>query len=272
MTTSLRIGQIPYLNCVLFFHGLEGHPGIRLEPLVPRALSDAAAGGGVDAGPVPLVDTWQIEDRYVPLGDFCISTTERARSVFFFSKRPFDRLDGAEIGITQESSTSVRLLKVLLTHAWRVRPARFANVDREHNDAFLLIGDEALLRRRGVKDFPHMADLGEVWQKWTGLPFVFARWVVRKDIPQVEQDRVGALLDRNLREGWPQLDRIAAAHAANLQMTLDEVRVYLEGFRFRMTAAEHEAIGKFRQLDLAAREAESNVSAEAGSGVKEEIK
>jgi chorismate dehydratase len=255
MTRIIRVGQIPYLNCLFFFHGLENDPGLRMQPLVPRALSGAAADGDVDTGPVPLVDTWEIEDRFAPLGDFCISSIDRARSVLLFSKRPFDRLDGAEIGVTSESSTSVRLLRVMLTHAWRVRPARFVPVDQGRNDAFLLIGDEALLHRRGVKGYPHLADLGDVWHKWTGLPFVFARWVVRKDLPPADTARLASLLERSLEDGWKHFERIAPPCADSLHMTIDEVREYMQGFRFRTTAAEHEAIGKFRQLDRAAREA-----------------
>jgi len=251
----IRIGQIPYLNCILFFHGLENEPDISLEPLVPRALSSAAAEGEVDAGPVPLVTTWEIEERYAPLGDFCISTIDRARSVLLFSRRPFDRLEGAEIGVTNETSTSVRLLKVLLMHAWRVRPVRFTRVDWQKNDAFLLIGDEALLHRRGVKDYPHVADLGEVWRKWTGLPFVFARWVVRRDLPAGENARLVRMLDHSVAEGWAHLERVASPRAAALNMSIEEMREYLQGFRFRMTVAEHQSIDRFRQFDAAAREA-----------------
>ncbi len=251
----IRIGKIPFLNCALFFHGLENEAGIQLEPLVPRALSSAAAEGEVDAGPVPLVTAWEIESRFEPLDAFCISTIDRARSILFFSKRPFDRLDGAEIGITNETSTSVRLLKVLLAHTWRARPARFTHLDWPNNDAFLLIGDEALMHRRGVKDYPHVADLGEVWHAWTGLPFVFARWMVRRDVPESDRTRVIAMLNRSIEEGWAHFDRVVSPRGHDLTMTVDEMREYLEGFRFRMTDAEHEAVRRFRDLDAALREA-----------------
>jgi chorismate dehydratase len=252
----IRIGKIPYLNSILFFHGLENEPDVRLESLVPRALSSAVAEGEVDAGPVPLVTAWEIEDRFEPLGDFCISTIDPARSILFFSKRPFDHLGGAEIGVTNETSTSVRLLRALLTHAWRVRPARFTHVDWQKNDAFLLIGDEALIHRRGVKDYPHVADLGDVWHKWTGLPFVFARWMVRTTLPDADKARLITLLDRSIAEGWTHFERVVSPRAQDLHMTIEEMRDYLQGFRFRMTAAEHQAIDKFRQFDDAARQAE----------------
>ena len=34
------------------------------------------------------------------------------------------------------------------------------------------------LKRSGI--YPHVLDLGTAWYDWTGLPFVFAVWVVRK--------------------------------------------------------------------------------------------
>ncbi|MDH4037503.1 MAG: menaquinone biosynthesis protein [Candidatus Krumholzibacteria bacterium] len=250
----IRIGKIPYLNSILFFHGLENEPGVRLEPLVPRALSSAVAEDEVDAGPVPLVTAWEVEDRFLPLGDFCISSIDRARSILFFSKRPFERLDGATIGVTNQTSTSVRLLKTLLTNAWRVRPARFAHVDWPNNDAFLLIGDEALIHRRGVKDYPHVADLGEVWHKWTGLPFVFARWLVRADLADADKARLVSMLDASIAEGWAHFERVVAPRVADLNMSIEEMREYLQGFRFRMTAAEQQAIERFQKLDAAARE------------------
>jgi chorismate dehydratase len=245
----IRIGKIPFLNCALFFHGLENEPGVRLEPLVPRALSSAAAEGAVDAGPVPLVTAWEIEDRFQPLDEFCISTVDRARSILLFSRRPVGELDGAEIGITRETSTSVRLLRVLLSRVWEVRSARFVNVDRSGNDAFLLIGDDALIHRRGVRDYPHVVDLGEVWHRWTGLPFVFARWMVRRDLPAEDQTRLVAMLDRSLQEGWAHFERVVSPRAADLTMTVEEMADYLRGFRFRMTAAEHGAVERFRSLD-----------------------
>jgi chorismate dehydratase len=257
----LRIGKIPYLNSVLFYHGLErdaaeGAP-LTLDPLVPRQLSGAAVEDGVDAGPVPLVTCWDLESRYEPLlvdgrGDFCIATREKAWSILLYSKRPFAELGGARVGVTAETSTSVRLMKVLFAHWWRVRPAGYGHVDWPNNDAFLLIGDEALIHRRGIKDYPHVADLGEVWHDWTGLPFVFARWVVRRDLdPSLKRDLVDRI-DRSLESGRGCMDEIIEPRGQDLNMSVQEMRVYLEAFDFRMTGPAHEAVGRFRQLDEAA--------------------
>jgi len=258
---AIKLGQIPYLNSVLFYFLFEDEArasatdeAMELVPLVPRQLSGAVVEDGVDAGPVPLVTCWEIEDRYEPLGAHCIATADKARSILLFSKRPFTALDGAAIGVTAETSTSVRLLKVLLAHYYGVTPREWVHLDWPNNDAFLLIGDEALIHRRGVKDYPHVADLGEVWRAWTGLPFVFARWMVRRDLDGEVKRALDRRLARSVREARKQLDAIVAPRAKDLGMTTAEMREYLEGFAFSAGAAEHEAMERFRQLDAATRE------------------
>ena len=165
----------------------------------------------------------------------------------------------AEVGVALREGSSTRAkaegagFKVMLAHVWRVRPARFAGLDPARNDAFLLIGDEALRHRHGDEQHPHIADLGDVWRKWTGLPFVFARWVVRKDLPDADRRRLVSLLDESIATGWSQLDRVAAPRAAELGMTIGEVREYLEAFNFRAGAPEHAAMTKFRELDASLR-------------------
>ena len=85
------------------------------------------------------------------------------------------------------------------------------------------------------------------------LPFVFARWVAHRNLGLPAREALCAFLEGTLERGWAQLDRIAEARAADLHMTPAEVREYLEGFRFRATPAEHEAMARFRELDTSVR-------------------
>ena len=263
---KLKIGKIPYLNSVLFYYGLESNPetlaNLEFAPMVPRRLTAAAIDEQLDAGPVPVVTTFDIADSYEQLGDFCIATTDKARSILFYSRKPIDELDGARIGITNETSTSVRLLKVLFAQLYRVTPAEYVAVD-EPNDAFLLIGDEALRRRGGVEGYPHVADLGEAWNDATGLPFVFAAWVVRRALPVEQKEYIKAVLDDSLNEGWKHFEAAVAGKMDELDMTRAEAREYLDGFHFRMGAAEHDAVAKFAELDEMTRNLEIRDAAEA---------
>jgi hypothetical protein len=80
--------------------------------------------------------------------------------------------------------------------------------------------------------------------------------MVRTTLPDADKARLVSMLDASIAEGWAHFERVAAPRAADLSMTIEEMREYLQGFRFRMSGAEHQAIGKFRQLDAAAREAD----------------
>jgi chorismate dehydratase len=250
----IRVGQIPYLNSEVFYYGLRDRD-VALTPLVPRALSAAAGEGRIDAGPVPLVTCFELEDAFQPLGDFCIATTDRARSILFYSKHPIEELSGATIAITGQTSTTVRLLKVLLAHKYHVQPKEYVPLSQVFPtangaaswDAFLLIGDDALRHRKGIAGYPHWYDLGEVWNEWTDLPFVFAQWVVRKDFPGEQAARLRRWLEQSISQAIVDVDAIAARRR-DLNMDHAEVVEYILSFHYRLGPTEMEAIARFKRL------------------------
>jgi len=256
---KLLIGKIPYLNSALFYYGLETNPetlaNLDFVPMVPSRMSEAAVGEQIDAAPVPLVTTFDVADNYEPLGDFCIATTSKAGSILFFSKKPIEKLDHATIGITHETSTSARLLKVLFAQLYRVTPHQYVSI-REPNHGFLLIGDAALRNRHGCEGYPYVTDLGEVWHDRTGLPFVFAVWMVRKSLPREQKSYLKSVLTASFDEGWKHFDAVVKAKMKELHMTRAEAREYLDGFHFQMGSAEHDGIAKFSELDEMTRNLE----------------
>ncbi len=245
MTT--RIGRIPYLNSEVFYLGMAAEPTIQLYPLVPHALSTVASRGGIEAGPVPLVTCFQLEDTFRPLGDFCIATTSRARSIFLYSKRPIEELNGAVVGVTGETSTSVRLMKTLFKLRYYVTPGRYVDLDETNRDAFLLIGDQALKNRLGVPGYPYLYDLGREWHEWTGLPFVFARWVVRRDVPDGKVRWLESLLSRSIEDGLADVEKIAASRR-DLNMPREDIIEYIRSFHYHLGENEMKSIQKFRAL------------------------
>ena len=102
-----------------------------LPSLTPSAMSQATREGALDAGPVPLVACFEQEEHLVPLGDLCIATTEEAQSILLFSQRPLEKMGGGIFGITEETTTSVQLLKVLLQHRYHVRPKALVGLEED---------------------------------------------------------------------------------------------------------------------------------------------
>lgn len=250
----IKFGRIPYLNSDVFYQDFPLDL-VELHDYVPRALSHAAKRGEIDVGPVPVVTCFELEDRFMPLGNFGIAVKDKAMSVLLLSKKPIEELDGARVGITGESSTSVRLLKVLLRRRYNIEPGDYVSTQQRDSDAILLIGDAALNNRHGLPSYPLVYDLGEIWNAWTGLPFVFARWIVNRDLNPEAVRLLESLIEQSLEVGMKRIDEIAAKRT-DLSMTPEEVRDYLHGFNYVFGRKEMEAIALFRKyLDEEDREA-----------------
>jgi predicted solute-binding protein len=212
----MRIAKIPYLNSYPFFAAFGGDDAARvaesraagfdLVEMAPAQLGELARRGEIDAGLIPAVDWFALDAAtsaapYERLGDFGIAVRGRVESVILLSEKPLEDLGGARIGITEESATSVRLLRLLLEARHGVKPAAYVRGARENLDAYLVIGDEALAVTANRSPAPIVLDLAEEWEAWQELPFVFAVWVARRDLADHEKQMLAAMLDASL-DGW----------------------------------------------------------------------
>jgi chorismate dehydratase len=241
---TLKVARIPYLSCEPFYFEMERR-GIELSDLVPSTLATAAARGEIDAGPMPLVDCFQLDEQFRFLSGFCLATVRKASSVALHSKRPVAELSDAHIGIPDEAATAAALLKVLFALKYHVRPAGYTAIG-DANDAFLLIGSEGLRQRHGVWDYPHTYDLGEEWFQWTGLPFVFARWVVRKTLDRKDVAFLEDALYTGMQDWADGLFR-AAEGRDDVLMHPRDILEYTQGIRYFLGVPEQRAIERFRQ-------------------------
>ena len=218
--------------------------GVVLYACVPRTVAAAAANGEIDAGPVPLVDCMRLADRFEPVAGFCIASVQRAGSSLLYSTRPITALAGAYIGVSDEAATARRLLHVLLRCKYEVQPETYGPLQTAQ-DACLLIGNQALRQRRGMPGFPHTYDLGAEWYAWTGLPFVFARWMVRKDVAPREKALLEELLYTGLEDGVESLYQVAEPRE-DLLMLPRAIVTYIQGFRYFIGKSEQQAIEQFQ--------------------------
>jgi len=248
--TSSRavVGRIAYLNTDPFFEGLALGPGQEVA-VPPRELARLCREGQVDAGAIPVGELFRMDDRFEPLGQLGIACTGPVGSVLAFSRVPFERLDGAAVALAAESATSVRLLRLLLEQALGVRPAGYRRGGTEGAQAYLVIGDAALRQAfRGVPGFPHTMDLSEAWHRWQGMPFVFARWAVRRSLPEAVKAELAAALDRALERGLQNAAGIAARRAPEIGVPAAELEAYLHRMTLRLGPAEARGEAQFRRL------------------------
>jgi chorismate dehydratase len=241
---KIRVARLTYLNSEPFYYELN-RDDIELNNMVPSGIARAAEQDEIDAGPLPLVDYFRLEDRFDRLGQFCIATLDKTRSVLLYSKRPIQELGGATIGVTGQTSTSRRLLEVILNLRYEVKPDSYVTLDDE-NDAFLLIGDDALRRRYGVPGYPYRYDLGEEWYKWNRMPFVYALWVVRKDLDPRRVNYLENVLYTCIDDGLEHM-YVIGENRQDVRMSAKEIMEYYQGIRYWAGVGEAKAIQRFRE-------------------------
>lgn len=197
---TIKIGRIKYANCTPIFTALASSfdcTGYRFVDGVPARLNAMLRGGEIDLSPSSSIEYATAHEQYLLLPELSISAVGPVKSVFLFSRVPVEELDGACIGLTAESDTSVNLLKVLLARKYGFRNS-FERTTLPLSQALerfpglLLIGDAALKGAACGADC-HCYDLGQLWHEFTGLPFVFALWIVRRDAALHKHAELAAL-------------------------------------------------------------------------------
>ena len=249
--TTTRVARISYLNSAPFFEGLALGARYALLDCVPKAIGLKADAGEIDAGLLPVWDFLRLRPRFEPLGRSGIAVHGRVRSVLLFSLKPIRQLEGARIAVTDETSTSAVLLRLLLERRYRVYPAAYEVLPPRTSsdaDALLLIGDEALRFQRTNAHYPFEIDLAFEWWLWQHLPCVFALWAVRSDVVASEKKSLEAALARALAINSGQLAAIAAAHAGRLGVPAEDLAAYLGAFHYRFGPEEARAIETFAEL------------------------
>jgi chorismate dehydratase len=201
------------------------------------------------AGLLPLIDFFRLDERFERLGHFGIAVRGRARSVMLFSRRPIRQLDGCVVAVTEDTSTSAVLLRLLLEQRYGISPAAYERGKGAEADALLLIGDEALRFQATNRQYPYEIDIAFEWWLWQHLPCVFAVWAIRKDASPDDKKHLLLALTKTLAMNQGQLERMAQDYSATLGgVPTQELTAYLSSFIYRLSQPEEEAIKRFEAL------------------------
>jgi chorismate dehydratase len=195
------------MNTKPLLFGLEqGHLNDEVELLLdyPANLVKLLKSNQIDIGLIP-VGALPSLGEYQIISDYCIGTEGEVASVAVFSEVPMAEID--TVLLDYQSRTSVMLCKILFEKHWK-KKVQFIDAQDESyienirgNVAGLVIGDRALkIRAR----FRFKFDLGLAWKEMTGLPFVFAIWVAKKQI----NGEFKALLNKDFGLGLSKINSI----------------------------------------------------------------
>jgi chorismate dehydratase len=183
-----RLGGVPYGVGAPLVAGLADRAEIALTKAHPTTLIERLRRGELEAALVSSVEAIRAPGYsvFAPLGIAC---KHEIRSVRAFARR--DR-PIRSVGLDSSSATSVALLRLLVAGpraAQTAVPLQWETVapttlpDELPHDLVLMIGDHGLAADPGTRE---PWDLGKEWVRWTGLPFVFAVWLVRPGFDATE--------------------------------------------------------------------------------------
>lgn len=187
----LKVGWIQYANVYPLFYVLQKEglltEDIHLVKGVPSQLNWALRNDLIDVSPSSSVEYLLNKELYEYIDGICISSKEYVGSVLFFSDHDLNKIDGQKILLTDQSATSHLLLRIILEKFMNLSPVYDISSTPDTGESFLLIGDDAL-RYRKLNKGKKVYDLANLWYQHTGLPFVFALWIVRKEITKSENE------------------------------------------------------------------------------------
>ncbi|WP_176724243.1 menaquinone biosynthetic enzyme MqnA/MqnD family protein [Desulfoplanes formicivorans] len=261
---TLNIGKIDYLNVWPMFQLLEhpedGHFDHTLVPGHPSFLNELLARGEIDVSPSSAFEYLLHAEQYQILPGLSISSDGPVQSVLLVSPVPREDLPSFlahhhnRVNVTGASATSVALLKVLWSLAWGFDQPQWQVVEPGEGLGlglpFLEIGDRALRIHADRPRGWHITDLGEAWKQWTGLPFVFALWIVRKNLFPERQAMLTTLAARllDIKKQVPDHLEHLLDQARNKGFSREVLRRYWQIMSYELGEQEQASLALYAHL------------------------
>lgn len=253
----LKIGKINYANLFPIYYAMEKMPdcaGYEFVEGVPSEVNRLLREGRIEISPSSSIEYLRRENKYALLDGHSISCFGPIGSILLFIKRPIEALDGLTVLTSSQSETSVALLNIILRkfydlHCTLLSTSAPLSKAMESHSACLLIGDDAL---REALRWPrlYIYDLGDIWHKNTGLPFVFALWMARKDFCEREPllfERFRHNLDAAKKQALKSLEDIAGKSSLAAILSGDEIVSYWKGISYDLGDEHRKGLALFRK-------------------------
>ncbi|MEW6378702.1 MAG: menaquinone biosynthesis protein [bacterium] len=272
---KLRLGKLSYLNNAPMYYGLpRNNHSLLTESCTivegpPSYLNHCIRQKEIDLTVASSIEYARNFEGYLILPDLSISSDGPVQSVLLLSKAPMEELHGQPLLLTSDSETSVGLVKILLSQRGiepvyiRGKVPGQGGPEAGGNGgngsccpppeftAFLVIGDRALHLWQSEKErgpYSYLYDLGEEWKKMTGLPFVFALWMVRKEAfcqaPELVFQVQQALLDSR-DYSLTHLEEFIASVKTQPKLPAAVCRSYIQNLRYELSSRYQQGLLRY---------------------------
>ena len=176
MKTPLRVGTVPYLVGRPVDLGLGDEEGIELQYHVPALLVEKLRAGELDVALASSIELFRRPD-YSYIAGIGVAGRGVVSSVQLFLRRAIEEV--RTVALDPASRAARTLTRILLAEGPAPvfeEAANGADPRELPCDGWLRIGDPALRECHG-EGLEHW-NPSEQWTLQTGLPFVFAPWIV----------------------------------------------------------------------------------------------
>jgi chorismate dehydratase len=239
---KIRIGKFGFANNFLPYYRLEQN-GTEVTEASPRNLAGMLEKGEIDFAPVPSFYYLENKEK---LGsyEFCIASKNSVLSVVVVSREKM--LDNQCIAVTNQTSTSINLLKIIL----REQGLKNEVVPVDESEASellkrcthaLVIGDEALKARL---EYRVVMDLGEEWRELTGYPMVFG---IATSLKERDMSEVNRTVMESIRWGEENIGAIAKVAASKYELPKEFLETYFKTLTYRLGVAEKRGLELFEE-------------------------
>lgn len=238
MKHRISLGKISYINASPVYYGLDNGllpDWLTMVSDVPSALNRQIMTGEIEISPISAAFYAMNHDTLLLLPDLSISCHGNVLSVICASNYELDDLNQKTVMFSQESASAASFLKMIFSQRkvypdFRVGPVGDIRKIPEGVDAVMVIGDSALTQP-WQEHYAHCFDLGGIWYEMTGLPFVFAVWVVRESFARrhpEQVEKVLALLHASKKQGYAHIDEVIVAGTQKLNLSYSTIKKYYD--------------------------------------------
>jgi chorismate dehydratase len=244
----MKISIVSYLNSAPLVYGIRHSRELKdcsVSLDVPAIGAAKLASGEADIALVP-VGAFIVPSEVQWVGNYCIGVEGPVRTVCLFSEVPLKKI--RKVWLDPHSRTSVRLIRILAREHWKLQWEYYAASEGFEYDtikgdqAAVCIGDKVF----GIENrYRYCYDLAQEWIRFTGLPFVFAAWALKKPI---DPDIIKTL-DEAQEAGIKAIPDVARDWSFKINLPESEIREYLtRNISYSFTTEKKQGMDRFFSL------------------------
>lgn len=239
----LKIGCIDYVNAMPLFYALQKkivpiEADFLLGP--PTFINQKLTNAEINASLISSVTYLKNKKKYKLIKPFGIAAKGAVNSVFLYKKSTTPKI----IALTNESATSVELLKILCREKWKITPQFIRTDDFNNQEAFLVIGDKAL--KESYEGYEAI-DLALEWFNHFKYPFPFAVIVTDNNNNNETISYLQKKIEESLKWAENHRDLIILEASNRLNLPQHKLDYYFNLLTYRLDDDEYMGLNLFEK-------------------------